>query len=98
MHSTADDVVRGVAREDQITLEDRTTLKLATVHTIHEGVDIVASAYRNAGSDSIFPENPFEQRLRDAYTASQQTQARVQNFRTIGRCLLGLEPDTKTFL
>ena len=98
LHSTVEDVFRSVAEADRITLDDRTTPKLAKVHTIHEGVDIVASAYRNAGSDAIFPANPFEQRLRGAYTASQQTQAGVQNFFTIGRCLLGLEPDTMTFL
>ena len=73
-------------------------MKLASVHTIHESVAVIEAAYRNAGSDAIFPGNPFEQRLRDAYTASQQTQARVQNLTTIGRCLLGLEPDNLTFL
>lgn len=98
LHATADEVFRKVADADAITLEDRSTVKLATVHTIHEGRDIVAAAYYNAGSDAIFPDNPFEQRLRDAYTASQQTQARVQNFLTIGRSLLGLEPDSMNFL
>ena len=96
--STADETFRKVAQSGEITLDDRLTVKLASVHTIHESVDVIAAAYRNAGSDAIFPDNPFEQRLRDAYTASQQTQARVQNFLTIGRCLLGLEPDTMTFL
>ncbi len=98
LHMTADEVYRNVAAAGEISLDDRVTMKLATVHTIHEGVDIVTVAYRNAGNDAIIPHNPFEQRLRDAYTASQQTQARVQNFLTIGRCLLGLEPDMMTFL
>ena len=98
LHMTADDVYRKVAAQNEITLEDRTTMKLASVHTIHEAVEVTAAAYRNAGSTAIFPDGPFEQRLRDAYTASQQTQARVQNFLTIGRCLLGLEPDSMTFL
>lgn len=98
LHATADEVFRKVADANTITFEDRSTMKLATVHTIHEGRDIVSAAYFNAGSDAIFPDNTFEQRLRDSYTASQQTQARVQNFLTIGRNLLGLEPDSTSFL
>ncbi|MFY0611739.1 MAG: acyl-CoA dehydrogenase family protein [Hyphomicrobiaceae bacterium] len=98
LHMTADEVYRNVAAAGEITLDDRVTMKLATVHTIHEAVEIITDAYRHAGNDAIFPDNHFERRLRDAYTASQQTQARVQNFTTIGRHLLGLEPDTMTFL
>jgi hypothetical protein len=36
--------------------------------------------------------------MRDAMTASQQTQARGTNYVTVGRCLLGLEPDNMTYL
>lgn len=98
LHMTADEIFHKVAAANAITLEDRLTLKLATVHTIHEAIDVTTTAYRNVGNDAIFPHNPYEQRLRDAYTASQQTQARMQNLTTIGRCLLDLEPDTMTFL
>ena len=98
LHLAADEVFQDVARTNTITLENRVNLKLASVHTIHEAVDVITAAYRNAGNNAIFPSNPFEQRLRDALSASQQTQARVQNFLTIGRVLLDLEPDSMAFL
>ena len=59
LHSTADEVFRKVAAAGEITLDDRVTVKLASVHTIHESVAVIEAAYRNAGSDAIFPHNPF---------------------------------------
>ena len=47
---------------------------------------------------AIFPVNPFERRLRDAYSASQQIQGRPANFITIGRVFLGLPPDSMVVL
>ena len=55
---------------------------------------IATEAYRAAGQTAIFPTNPFERRMRDALSASQQLQGRPSNFITIGRVLLGLPPDT----
>ena len=51
-----------------------------------------------AGATAIFPANPFERRLRDALTASQQVQGRIDHYATVGRHLLGLPPDSSLFL
>ncbi len=98
LFQTADETYRAVAARGSITLEERAASKLATTHVIHESVDITVEAYRAAGSTAIFKDGPFERRLRDAMTASQQTQARAQNFVNLGRLLLDLEPDSMTFL
>jgi hypothetical protein len=82
----------GAARE--VTIEDAADLKLATTYAINQGVEVATEAYRAAGQTAIFPTNPFERRLRDVLTASQQTQGRPSNFTTIGRVMLGLPPDT----
>ena len=68
-------------------------LDFACDHTTHS-LEIEGAA----GATAIFPSEPFERRLRDCMTASQQVQARVQNYQTAGRCLMGLEPDTTMFL
>ena len=81
-----------------MTLQQRADLKLATTWVINQGVEVATEAYRAAGQTAIFPTNPFEHRLRDALSASQQTQGRPSNFITIGRVLMGLEPDTLSFL
>lgn len=87
-----------VARTGAITLQQRVDCKLASTWVINQGVAVVTDAYRMAGQTAIFPANPFEQRLRDALSASQQTQARGTNYITAGRVLMGLEPDSTMFL
>lgn len=99
LHSAASDADQAAAISSSwLALGDRVNLKLATTHVIQDAVDITVEAYRAAGASAIFPSGPFERRLRDALTASQQVQARTTNYVTAGRCLLGLEPDTTMFL
>lgn len=98
LHAAAAEVDAAAAAKPALELDDRVNLKLATVHTINDCVAITTDAYRAAGATAIFPDNPFERRLRDTFTASQQVQARAQNYVTAGRCLLDLEPDTMMFL
>jgi hypothetical protein len=77
-----------------MTIGDAADVKLATTYVINRGVEVATEAYRAAGQTAIFPTNPFERRLRDALSASQQIQGRPSNFITIGRVMLGLPPDT----
>jgi len=98
LRTTARDCYARVQERGEITLEERAAAKLASVHVIHDCMDVSTEAYRAAGSTAIFRSGPFERRLRDAYAASQQTQARAQNFVTLGRMLMGLDPDNMTFL
>jgi indole-3-acetate monooxygenase len=94
LHSTLDQIWDKVAVTRRLPIEERAKLKLATTYVINQGVEIATEAYRAAGQTAIFTTNPFEQRLRDALTASQQVQGRPSNFITIGRVMLGLPPDT----
>ncbi len=95
---TIREVWDGVAAGGALSLQNRVDWRLATTHAITEGVQIVVEAYRLAGQTAIFEENPFEQRLRDALSASQQVQGRATHYMTVGRHLLGLPPDTMMFL
>jgi hypothetical protein len=49
--------------------------------------------YHDAGSIAVFEENPFERRLRDIHTVSQQAQGRILHYETVGQILLGLPPE-----
>ena len=98
LHMTAQEIYDEVAAADAITLDQRARMKLATTYVINNAFQIVSDCYRAAGQTAIFPSNPFERRMRDAMTASQQTQARGTNYITVGRCLLGLGPESMTFL
>jgi len=81
-----------------LTLDQRIAARLASTHTIHEGCRIAVDAYRAAGQNAIFESAPFEHRLRDALSASQQVQGRPAHFATVGRHLLGLPLDTHLFV
>jgi alkylation response protein AidB-like acyl-CoA dehydrogenase len=98
LHTTADDLFAEVAETGTISIDQRARIKLTTTYVINHTFEVVTEAYRAAGQTAIFPTNPFERRMRDAMTASQQTQARGTNYVTVGRCLLGLEPDNMTYL
>jgi alkylation response protein AidB-like acyl-CoA dehydrogenase len=88
------DVLAGGAPSPQ----QRIDLRLAATHTIIQGVQIVTEAYRAAGQSAIFENAPFERRLRDALSASQQVQGRPSHYMTVGRTLLGLPPDATMFI
>jgi alkylation response protein AidB-like acyl-CoA dehydrogenase len=98
LHTSAEAVYNEVAATDDITLDQRARVKLTTTYVINNAFQIVSDCYRAAGQTAIFPTNPFERRMRDAMTASQQTQARATNYITVGRCLLGLGPESMMFL
>jgi indole-3-acetate monooxygenase len=98
LHTTLDEIWEKTRVTRELPLIERANLKLATTYAINQGVEIATDAYRAAGQTAIFPVNPFERRLRDAYSASQQLQGRPANFITIGRVLLGLPPDSMVVL
>lgn len=95
LHNTLDEVWEKAVALGELPYIERANLKLATTYVINEGVEIATAAYHAAGNTAIFEGQPFERRLRDAHSASQQLQGRPANFVTIGRILLGLPPDTQ---
>jgi alkylation response protein AidB-like acyl-CoA dehydrogenase len=95
---TLREVWQAVEARGAITLQERVDCKLASTWIINQAFEVASEAYRAAGQSAIFPTAMFEQRMRDALTASQQAQARATNYLTAGRTLLGLPPDTMMFL
>ena len=98
LHTTIDEVWDKAVAARAFPLTEKAKLKLASTYVITEGVEIASEAYRAAGQTAIFPIHPFERRLRDAHSASQQIQGRPANFVTIGRVMLGLPPDSPVVL
>ena len=73
-------------------------IRLASTFAIHRSMRVVDMAYHAAGSTAIFEANPFERRFRDIHTVSQQVQGRQEHLETVGQYLLGLAPDTLSWL
>ncbi len=98
LHTTTRETWNEVTETGDITLAQRARMKLATTYIINHSFKVIAEAYHAAGQTAIWPTGPFERRMRDAMTASQQTQARGTNYITCGRILMDLEPDNWSFL
>ncbi len=80
-----------------LSLEQRVQIRLASTYGIHQAKQVVDTVHHAAGSSAIFTSSAFERRFRDIHTVTQQLQGRQAHLETVGRFLLGLEPDT-TFL
>ncbi len=82
------------ARDGELTLGERMTIRLAASFAIEQSVEVVDTLYQAAGATAIFNVNPFERPFRDIHTVAQQLQGRQEHFETVGRYLMGLEADT----
>ena len=92
------DIWNAVDAGGPLTLEHRVNARLASTHTVYEGCQIAVEGYRAAGASAVFESAPFERRMRDALSASQQVQGRPTHYATAGRHLLGLPLDTQIFV
>jgi hypothetical protein len=90
---TLAEVWRDVEAKNALSLEQRMQIRLAGSQALREAVAVGDAAYHAAGATAIFERNSFERRFRDLHTVAQQLQGRRAHFETVGRYLLGLEPD-----
>ncbi|HWC12218.1 MAG TPA: acyl-CoA dehydrogenase family protein [Acidimicrobiales bacterium] len=79
---------------DGATLHQRAILRLAIVNASRAAVDAVELCYEVAGTTSIFTAHRLNRHWRDAHAASQHVVLAYSGWETVGRVLLGLEPDT----
>lgn len=91
------EIWQAVGRAGALGLDQRIAIRLAASHALREAREVVDLAYHAAGGTAVFARHAFERRFRDVHTISQQLQGRDDHFETVGKFLLGLEPDT-TFL
>jgi len=90
---TLAEVWREVEKTNRLTLDQRMAIRLAASQALQEAVAAGDAAYHAAGATAVFERNAFERRFRDLHAVAQQLQGRRAHFETVGRYLLGLEPD-----
>ena len=90
-----DDLWEEVGRTGALTVDNRIAVRQAATFAIHTARDVVHAVYHEAGSTAIFDNQPFERRLRDMNSVSQQLQGRRTHFETVGLYLLGGEPSLR---
>lgn len=84
-----------VSRTGVLSLDHKIRIRGAATFAIHASRDICHHLFHEAGSTAIFNDRPFERRLRDINSVSQQTQGRRTHFETVGLYYLGGQPDMK---
>ena len=77
---------------EDISLEDRTGIRLAALTAAENSTQAVDIAWRLGGSSSIFVSSPLERCWRDVHAAAQHMQVQDGRWETAGRVLFGLEP------
>jgi indole-3-acetate monooxygenase len=77
---------------DDLSLEDRAMIRLASSHAARTGADVAAAIYRLSGTDGIFTANPVARFMQDAMIVPQHAFLSEGTWQSAGRILLGFEP------
>jgi indole-3-acetate monooxygenase len=92
VESTAQRVWDSVVASGELTIPNRIDIRMAATFAIHEAKAVADVAWEVAGASAIFNSSPFERRMRDIRTVTQQLQGRKSHLQEVGAYLLGLEP------
>jgi indole-3-acetate monooxygenase len=78
---------------DELSLEDRTELLLASVQAVAASTHAVELAYSAAGTNAIYRRSRLEQHFRDSQVLKQHGFTSESRFETVGQVLMALPPD-----
>ena len=90
---TLEDTWQALQTAGSLTVADRVRVRQAASHAIKESREVVAQTYLLGGSTSISSGSAIERRFRDMNAIGQQLQGRQDHFESVGRHILGLDPD-----
>jgi alkylation response protein AidB-like acyl-CoA dehydrogenase len=92
-YQAIDDAWQAAASGD-VSVELRTSLRLACTHAVRTSADVVSAVYDLGGGSAIYEDSPLQRRFRDAHTATAHFQVNAATFELAGRVLLGLPTET----
>jgi alkylation response protein AidB-like acyl-CoA dehydrogenase len=91
--TTAESVWRQTVASGTLEVAQRLAIRMAATFAIHEAKAVADATWEVAGASAIFDSGPFERRMRDVTTVTQQLQGRKSHLQETGGYLLGLEPN-----
>ncbi len=94
LHDVAEECAYQYERDGEPSDRMRAQLRLSATNAMRRSAEVVDKAYTLCGTDGIFEDHPLHRNFQDIHALSQQIQARPAHFRTVGRVLLGLPPDS----
>jgi alkylation response protein AidB-like acyl-CoA dehydrogenase len=95
LHSTLDEIYDFVIQHGEMTERQAAMLRLASTWSIQQSREVVHALYHCAGSMAIFEDQPFERRLRDINSVSQQAQGRQLHYESVGQIMFGLPSENQ---
>ncbi|WP_018680553.1 acyl-CoA dehydrogenase family protein [Actinokineospora enzanensis] len=75
---------------DEMTIDDRASVRLATGHAIRAGVEVVDSVFRLAGGSALFDHSPLQRCWRDINAGSHHGYFSEYHETRVGRAQLGV--------
>lgn len=91
---TAREVWAAMVATDEMTLEDRASMRLAAVHAIRKAAAVVDSMYNAAGATAVLESHPIQRQFQDIHVITQHMQARRSHYELVGKVLLGYRPES----
>jgi alkylation response protein AidB-like acyl-CoA dehydrogenase len=76
-----------------LSLNSRTSLRLAATHAIHQSAKVVQSLYQLCGATVVFDGHLLQRLLADMNVITQHGQSRLAHYEVVGQHCLGLEID-----
>ncbi|HEX4366030.1 MAG TPA: acyl-CoA dehydrogenase family protein [Rhodopila sp.] len=95
LHNTLDEIYDYVVEHGEMTEHHAAMMRLASTWSINQSREAVNTMFHCAGSIAVFESQPFERRLRDIHTVSQQSQGRQLHYESVGQIMLGLPPENQ---
>src|SRR6266702_5258701 len=72
------------ATKDEVTLDHRANLRLATTHGIRLAAQIIDAIYSAAGATAVYEDNPLQRYFQDIHVITQHMQGRLAHYELIG--------------
>lgn len=91
LRETVREVWDAISATGAITLEQRTSLRLATTHAIRLSAGVVDAVYNVSGATAIFESHPIQRYFQDMHVITQHFQSRLNHYELVGRSVLGLD-------
>jgi alkylation response protein AidB-like acyl-CoA dehydrogenase len=95
LHTTLDEVYGDVVRLGEMTERQGAMIRLASTWAINQSREAVNTLFHCAGSAAVFEDQPFERRLRDIHSVSQQAQGRQLHYESVGQIMLGMPAENQ---
>lgn len=93
LYNSLDEVWERALAGEQVSLEQRADLLLATANAASSSAKVVELMYNMAGTSGIYTRNPLERYFRDVQVLKQHGFASENRFETVGQVYFDLPPE-----